>query len=51
VVMLRIMLECKVSDQYAASVCKKQEEADAAAAAAAGAEKSEEGTDVYDQEN
>eukprot|EP00984_Skeletonema_dohrnii_P038334 scaffold41466_cov150-Skeletonema_dohrnii-CCMP3373.AAC.3 len=27
-------VQCKVSDQYAASVCKKQEEADAAAAAA-----------------
>ena len=26
-------VQCKVSDQYAASVCKKQEEADAAAAA------------------
>lgn len=30
-------VQCKVSDQYAASVCKKQEESDAAAAAAGGA--------------
>ena len=30
-------VQCKVSDQYAASVCKKQEEADVAAAAAGGA--------------
>ena len=30
-------VQCKVSDKYAASVCKKQEESDAAAAAAGGA--------------
>ena len=34
-------VQCKVSDQYAASVCKKQEEADAAAAVAAATGKSE----------